>query len=220
MEFKINFEIKGPKTRLNIRKPVFLSGSCFTEHIGNRLREVKFKTIINPNGILFNPLSITHSLVDCANNSPVNVNHLFEHNELWYSWDHHGEFSAATKEELMDQITEARKQANSILKEADWIFITLGSAWVYELISTNEIVANCHKVPQAKFTKRLLSVKEIIAAFEEMMNHELLQNKQFMVSISPVRYSRDGLVENNQRDRKSTRLNSSHSDRSRMPSSA
>ena len=42
---------------------ILLTGSCFTEHIGNHLQEVKFDVLQNPNGILFDPLSVADSLI-------------------------------------------------------------------------------------------------------------------------------------------------------------
>ena len=75
--------------------------------------------------------------------------------------------------------------------------ITLGSSWIYELQDTGEHVANCHKVPADSFHKRLLSVKEILASFESLISLQAIKDKHILFTISPVRYVRDGLVENN-----------------------
>lgn len=42
---------------------LLLSGSCFTEHIGSRLQAGKFNTLINPNGIAYNPVSMARALL-------------------------------------------------------------------------------------------------------------------------------------------------------------
>ena len=54
------------------------------------------------------------------------------------------------------------------LKNASHIIITLGSAWVYRLKETKTIVANCHKVPQKKFSKEILGVDQVAHSLEYM----------------------------------------------------
>ena len=77
-------------------------------------------------------------------------------------------------------------------------FITLGTSWVYRNVASEQIVANCHKVPQNEFSKELLS----IAAIEESLANILTllpainPNCSVVFTISPVRHIKDGFLEN------------------------
>lgn len=195
MEFKLQFDIKPPETRINISEDILLIGSCFAENIGIRLIENKFKSLINPNGILFNPISILNAIKSYKDEKIFSDNDLLFFNELWHSWEHHGDFSDMEKGNVIAKINTSQQQASVHFNKAKHIVITFGSAYVYELNDTKNIVANCHKFPQQNFTKRILSVDEIIEAFE---NSGLAnEQKQIILTVSPVRYLRDGLIENN-----------------------
>lgn len=172
-------------------------GSCFAEHIGKKLAAHKVNVCVNPNGIVFNPISIFKALSSYAEAHLYTEADLVQHNNLWYSWQHHGSFAHSDKTIALQQINTSQANATHYLTSSDYIVLTFGSAFIYEFNETNELVANCHKVPQQAFTKRLLSVKEIITAFEELLKRPAFANKKFIFTISPVRYIRDGLVENN-----------------------
>ena len=63
MQFFANIDIKPLDPPITYRHKILLTGSCFTEHIGNFLKEAKFNVLQNPNGILFDPVSVSASLV-------------------------------------------------------------------------------------------------------------------------------------------------------------
>lgn len=195
MNFKLNFEIQAPETKINIRQNLLMMGSCFAENIGKKLVEHKFNTLVNPNGILFNPINIFDALKSYQEEKIYTENDLFLQDELWYSWQHHGLFADIDKQVALQKINDSQQQAISHIKNVDTLILTFGSAYVYELKDTNQIVSNCHKVPQQKFTKRLLSVNEIVDAFTKSKILTLTSN--ILLTISPVRYFRDGIAENN-----------------------
>jgi hypothetical protein len=90
-------------------------------------------------------------------------------------------------------------EAVEFLREAKWIIITYGTSWVYEFTEQNRIVANCHKIPQKHFSKRLLSHLEITDAISEtvnMLKDISSEELQVLFTISPVRHVKDGIVEN------------------------
>lgn len=177
---------------------LFLMGSCFTEQIGKKLADHKFRTIDNPNGILFNPLSIVHSLKNYIKQKKYSKSDLFLHNELWGSWDHHTRFSSTDVDICLDKINAEQLLAHDFLKKSDWLLLTLGSSFVYEL-EDGRGVANCHKVPTDKFTKRLMASSEIVEQFSSMIEQLRSFNPAIKIifTISPVRHLRDGFVENN-----------------------
>ena len=80
---------------------------------------------------------------------------------------------------------------------------------MYEL-DNKRVVANCHKVPPDKFTKRLLTSSEIQTALDGLLEKLLKFNPviKIILTISPVRHLRDGFVENNRS--KSNLINAVH----------
>ena len=198
MDFRLEFTPKPFDTKINHQQNLLLIVSCFTEQIGTKLVNHKFAVLDNPNGILFNPSSIAKSISSYINNKQYTETDLFYQNECWNSWEHHSRYSHPDKQLCLQGINESQSKANSFLKTADWLLITLGSAFVYEL-DNKEVVANCHKVPTDKFTKRLLSADEVSADLQRMIERAVAFNPQLKIifTISPVRHLRDGFVENN-----------------------
>lgn len=207
MDFHLELTPRAFDTRIRHKDKIMLIGSCFTEQIGNKLAKHKFRVMDNPNGILFNPLSITKSINSYLVNKHYREDDLFYQNECWNSWDHHSRFSNIDKERCLQLINDSRDKAHAFLKEADWLLITLGSAYVYELKDIPDakkdaygsLVANCHKVPTDKFNKRLLEEEEIIDSFQQTITELVLNNPSLKIifTISPVRHLREGFVENN-----------------------
>jgi len=118
---------------------------------------------------------------------------------VWNSWQHHSRFSNTDKNECLKNINQSQNEAHTFLKEADWLIITLGSAFTYKLTDHFSAVANCHKALAQNFSKHLNSIEEIITAFDNTI-HQLFHfnNKlKIIFTISPVRHLRDGVVDNN-----------------------
>jgi hypothetical protein len=210
MDFHLEFTPKPFTEKIHHSHQLFLAGSCFTEQIGSKLAAHKFRIIDNPNGILFNPVSIARSVISYIENKRYTEEDLFYNNELWGSWEHHTRFSSVNKGECLQKINESQEAAHRFLKNADWILLTLGSAFVYEL-ENKQVVANCHKVPTDKFTKRLLPIDEVVSVLDSLLHRLKLFNPKlkFIFTISPVRHLRDGFVENNRS--KATLINAVHS---------
>ena len=194
---------------ITYRHRILLIGSCFTEHIGNKLQELKFNVLQNPNGILFDPKSVAASLVSYIRNKQYTERDLFYFNELWQSWQHHSVFSGTDKLECLDSINKSQHAAHEFLKNAACIIITLGSSFSYRLstaappaVQQNDggnAVANCHRAPTQWFTKHLMGIEETNAALDNCI-HQLLHfnpGLKIIFTVSPVRHIRDGVTENN-----------------------
>ena len=151
MNFQTSIEIKPLPLPISYHDQVLLVGSCFTEHIGNNLQELKFETLQNPNGILFETTSVCSSIVSYLQNKIYTNQDLFFYNELWQSWNHHSRFSNPSQELCLENINASQKTAHDFLLQADWLVITLGSSFVYKLKETGQYVANCHKAPAQWF---------------------------------------------------------------------
>ena len=198
MDFHLEFFPKPFDIKINHQQNLLLIGSCFTEQIGTKLSNHKFSVLDNPNGILFNAVSITKSITSYIDNKQYHESDLFYQNECWNSWEHHSRFSNPDKEKCLAGINESQNKAHTFLQKADWLLITLGSAFVYEL-DNKEVVANCHKVPIDKFNKLLLTVDDVFTDLQKMVKKIVAfkPSIKIMFTISPVRHLRDGFVENN-----------------------
>ncbi|HEV3252052.1 MAG TPA: GSCFA domain-containing protein [Puia sp.] len=210
MDFQLPIQIKSPPQLISYRDPILLMGSCFTEHIGDRLKAFKFTTLQNPHGILFDPLSVADSLVSYIHNKKYKENDLFYLNELWQSWHHHSVFSGIDKMEVLRTINQSQQDAHSFIQKARWLIITAGSSFSYQLTEiappargekreVAEAVANCHRAPAQWFHKHLLSIEEISTALDNSIQQLFRFNPdiQIIFTISPVRHIRDGVIENN-----------------------
>jgi lysophospholipase L1-like esterase len=174
-------------------------GSCFSEHIGKKLANACFEVESNPFGVLFNPVSIRNSLVDLLDDKKYTQEDLFTNNSLWNSFSHSTLFSSVDQDICLQNINTRLDVAAAILKEADFILITFGTAWVYELKEEGRVVANCHKLPAEKFIRRRLSVEDIVNDYSDLLNKIKAINPKTEVifTVSPVRHWKDGAHENN-----------------------
>lgn len=199
MKFSIDYNIKPLANALNMNDSILAVGSCFAENMSAKMQENGFNIMLNPNGIVFNPHSIFNHLQDYADNKNLTEDELVLHDGLWHSMQHHGSFSSADKSRLLNNANAHIAQGHKQLKQADWLFITLGSAWVYEYLPTHKKVSNNHKLPADMFNKILLNTTELYEQFETVWQRikQINPGIKILWSVSPVRYIRDGLYENN-----------------------
>ena len=191
---------KETKNLINYDSNVFLLGSCFSENIGNKLNHFKFQSIQNPFGILFHPKAIETLITNAVNQKVYSSEDVFLQNEVWHSFDVHSSLSSENDKSLLKKINSAISVTNKKLKEASHIIITLGTSWVYRFIETDTIVANCHKIPQKKFLKELLTVDEITKSLSTILVllKSINKNIHITFTVSPIRHLKDGFVENTQ----------------------
>lgn len=207
MDFMLDISLKKLPEPIRYTDKILLVGSCFTEHIGHALGELKFSMRQNPNGILFGPDSVCRSLDWYMENRDLRETDLFRLNEVWHSWMHHSRFSHIDASEALKGMNEARQEAHDFLKHADWLIITLGSSFTYRLTDSaslasadvNSAVANCHRAPSSWFTKEMLQIGEISTLLADTIRRLRVFNPALRIifTVSPVRHIRDGVVENN-----------------------
>ena len=179
-------------------KNIMSVGSCFSNHMSRYLGAVKMQTINNPFGIMYNPLSIANCISRIIHRNIYSGSELMQDGEYWHSLDHNGDFSHREKNVCIEKINASIISAHEGLENLSHVLITWGSASVYIFRKTGAIVANCHKIPEAQFEKRTLSLKEIVNAGKRMINalSEARPGLEIILSVSPVRHIRDGLMEN------------------------
>ncbi|MEN8913245.1 MAG: GSCFA domain-containing protein [Polaribacter sp.] len=191
---------KEAKNPISYASKIVLLGSCFSENIGDQLNYFKFQTIQNPFGILFHPKAIKELVANAIHEKTYTETDLVFQNERWHCFDAHSKLSAPEKKDVLSQLNKAITSTNTALKEATHLVITLGTSWVYRDTATHKIVANCHKIPQKKFSKELLSVQEVTETLSEIIT--LIQSVNASINIiftvSPVRHLKDGFMENTQ----------------------
>jgi len=177
---------------------LLLLGSCFVENMGEKFAYFKFRALQNPFGILFHPKAIENLVVNAIGNKQCSDKDVFFFNERWHCFDAHSALSDISKEALLQKLNDGLAHTAKQLLQASHIIITLGTAWVYRNRTTGAVVANCHKVPQAEFSKEILEVDAIAACLENIIAQIKSVNKncRLIFTISPVRHLKDGFVEN------------------------
>lgn len=194
MQFRTQIQIEPSTLRLNHSNRVLMIGSCFSEHIAERMVCAGFHVANNPFGILFNPASIVATIERLATGARYTIDDLQNGNGRWFSYDFHGDFAARSAEEALERMNRAVEQGAEALAAADCVVLTLGTSWIYRL-RTGGVVANCHKMPAQLFERELLSVEQIVALLDGVID-KYLKNKWVVLTISPVRHIADGLDQN------------------------
>jgi len=198
MQLRTKIPLSKEHNLIDYDSKLVLLGSCFSDNIGEKLNYFKFENIVNPFGILFHPIAIENSILNIINEKQFTEKDIFLYNELWHSFETHSNLSSASKEEFITSINRAVKVAHDQFKKASHIVITLGTAWIYRFIETDTIVANCHKIPQKKFSKELLQVNEIVESLEASITllKSLRKDVSIIFTVSPIRHLKNGFIEN------------------------
>lgn len=193
--FRTEIEPLYNPVKISYKSKILTLGSCFSDSIGQRLTEAKFQSEVNPFGTIFNPLSIFELMELSLERSEILDAAILKRDGYYLNYKFHSSFRAKTKDTLHKRMEEALTKVAQQLKEADFIFITLGTSWVYEQNKSHMLVANCHKTPQKEFSRRLLAVEEVVPAFFNLKEIISQHNPkaQFVFTVSPVRHTRDTL---------------------------
>lgn len=198
MQFRTPIPISESPFLIDYNTSIVSVGSCFAENMAEKFAYYKFPNCCNPFGIIFNPKSIERLLQRVVDKEYFAEKDVFFHNDLWHCFEVHSELSNPDKEAFLNSLNCLIDSTNQQITEATHFLFTYGTAWVYRNIESNQIVANCHKVPQKQFTKELLTVETIQTAIKNTIS--LIQSvnpeAKFTFTVSPVRHIKDGFVEN------------------------
>lgn len=110
----------------------------------------------------------------------------------------HSELSNSDKKAFLDLLNQLVEDTHQQITQSTHFLITYGTSWVYRNIENNQIVANCHKLPQKHFTKEILSIETIHSAIQNTIRwiQSVNPEAKFTFTVSPVRHIKDGFVEN------------------------
>ena len=192
--FRTELHVRPSSQQISFQDQLLTIGSCFSENIGSRLQRNKFKVLSNPLGTVYNPISIFSLL----RQKEINQIKFVQIGDLWNHLDFHSQFAGKDQKTLSTLLNLKMEEVHSHLRKTNIIFITLGTAYVYEWKESGEVVANCHKIPQKQFVKRLLSLGEMKESFFQMKSNleKINSSLKFVFTVSPVRHIKDGIVEN------------------------
>lgn len=198
MKLQTQIPLKPAKNQISYDSELLLIGSCFAQHIGGKLDYFKFRNLQNPFGILFHPLSIENLVSRAVGDMPYTEEEVFFHNERWHCFDAHSDLSDASAVKLAQKLNLGLESTKEQIAKTTHVIITLGTAWAYRHVEKGDLVANCHKVPQKKFTKELLSTSEVATSIKNTIQlvRTINPTADFIFTVSPVRHLKDGFVEN------------------------
>jgi hypothetical protein len=189
-----------PKASYSIdhQSELMFIGSCFTEYIGNKFIELKFKTTVNPFGTLYNPYSIADCIKIIMHKKFFSKNDLKFYNNQFLSFYHDTGFSNEDPDICLEKINKSIEISNKALLNCDYLFISFGTARIYVYKENNKPVSNCHKISADKFIQRLLSVEEITSEYISLINEIIACNSKIKIifTVSPVRHWKDGATGN------------------------
>lgn len=199
MQFRTEIPITPSDFPIDYHSKVVLLGSCFAENIGSKFEYYKFQATINPFGIIFNAVSLEKLVKRVVEKNYFTEKDIFFHNDLWHCYEVHSELSNVNKEEFLEKLNQLIELTNEQINKLTHCLITLGTSWVYRHKTSNEIVANCHKVPQKEFTKELLSAAQNQLSLQNIVSliQSINPDVKFVFTVSPVRHIKDGFFENN-----------------------
>ncbi len=198
MKFRTEIEINKYDFQIDYHSKIFGLGSCFVNHIGQKMDYFQFQHQINTFGIIFNPFSIRNILERVIKQQFFEEKDLFHLNGSWKSYELHSSQNHSSKTEMLDHINQKMAHTHSFLLETNLAIFTFGTAWIYKLKETGKIVSNCHKVPQKAFDKQLMQTDEIKTQINQIISllRQINPKLKILLTLSPVRHLKDGFAEN------------------------
>jgi len=180
--------------RISYLNKVMLVGSCFASEVGAMFEAGKMNVMINPFGVLYNPVSVANELEIIIDRRKFTDDDLHFFNNRYLSFYHDTGFSSKSPEGIIKKINDTTAKANLFLKYADFLFVTFGTARVFRLSSDKRIVANCHKIPPSEFERELLSIEHIVDVWSDLIERIKKINPSLRIyfTVSPVRHWKDG----------------------------
>ena len=178
---------------------VFSAGSCFAQHMADRLAHYKFLCRNNPYGTLFHPIPLIYNLTNALNGSEIDEELFLQREDASFHYSCHSSIWAESKEELKSKLQTLQASVAKNLKESKLLILTFGTAFLYKIADSEKVVANCHKQLKKTVIRELSSPQQIQAAFQSCYSELKKQNPdiQILLSVSPVRHIRDGVHQNN-----------------------
>jgi hypothetical protein len=194
MNFRTEISVPANDFKITHDCKIAMMGSCFAENMASEFLNAGFSVDVNPFGIAYNPSSLAQNLNRLSDNKPFVAEELFRDNDLYHSFSHHSRFSGSNSDEVLSKINSGMNRSLDFLRTADLLIITFGTAFVYRLQSTGEVVSNCHKLPAKLFTYQRLTIENIVEEWNDLIARlqTLNPSLRILFTVSPIRHWKDG----------------------------
>lgn len=199
MKFRTEVHIENAEKEILLTDRIFSVGSCFAAEMSELLKNGQMQTLCNPFGTIFNPFSLNQAIKNLHDYKIYKEEDLIVFNEEYISLNHHTSFNSNYAHKTLEKINQNIELGNQFLQKTNWVLITFGTSFIYEFLPKNQLVANCHKIPQKFFNKRFLTEEELKKSIAETIENlkDICENDvQILFTVSPVRHTKDGMVEN------------------------
>lgn len=199
MKFRTEVHIENAEKKILLTDRIFSVGSCFAAEMTDLLKNGQMQTLCNPFGTIFNPFSLNKAIKNLHDCRIYKEEDLIMYNEEYISLNHHTSFNSNYPHKTLEKINQNIELGNQFLQKTNWVLITFGTSYIYEFLPKNQLVANCHKIPQKFFNKRFLTNEELTNSITETIENlkDICKNEvQILFTVSPVRHTKDGMVEN------------------------
>jgi len=194
MEFRTIVTPPHCENTIDHESRLMLLGSCFSDEIAGRLRDRFFKVCANPFGTLYNPASIKAALERIVHCHEFNSDEFFFHSNLYHSFHCHSSLSRTDKILMKETLDKKMHEASEWLKRSDFLFLTFGTAWVFEEKHSEMVVSNCHKLPADRFIHRMMDTDECAGHIQSCiaLTKEAAPGCRICLTVSPIRHLANG----------------------------
>ena len=128
MEFRTIVNIPRPTFELEPCERILFVGSCFADNIGKRFEEEKFRTMVNPFGVMYNPVSVLHTVKKVANHTfdtavfTLGTNHVYVERatgEIVDNCQKRPQREFEERELTVEECADALREAITLLRQAN-----------------------------------------------------------------------------------------------------
>ena len=128
MEFRTIVNIPRPTFELEPCERILFVGSCFADNIGKRFEEEKFRAMVNPFGVMYNPVSVLHTVKKVANHTfdtavfTLGTNHVYVERatgEIVDNCQKRPQREFEERELTVEECADALSEAITLLRQAN-----------------------------------------------------------------------------------------------------
>lgn len=128
MEFRTIVNIPRPTFELEPCERILFVGSCFADNIGKRFEEEKFRAMVNPFGVMYNPVSVLHTVKKVANHTfdtavcTLGTNHVYVERatgEIVDNCQKRPQREFEERELTVEECANALREAITLLRQAN-----------------------------------------------------------------------------------------------------
>ena len=128
MEFRTIVNIPRPTFELEPCERILFVGSCFADNVGKRFEEEKFRAMVNPFGVMYNPVSVLHTVKKVANHTfdtavfTLGTNHVYVERatgEIVDNCQKRPQREFEERELTVEECADALREAVTLLRQAN-----------------------------------------------------------------------------------------------------